>query len=693
MARGGDPHHLGATWDGTGTNFAVYSAAADSVELCLIDEAGAESRLTLAATRDVWHARVDGIGPGTRYGFRVSGDRPCDPAKLLVDPYSRAIVGEYRWHPDLFAPGVDSAPFVVHGLVVDETFDWQGDRPLGSAWSDTVIYEAHVKGLTALHPDIPPQLRGTYAALGHPAVVGHLRELGVTALELLPVHAFVHDRRLAALGLRNYWGYNTLGFFAPHAGYAAAAEPGGEVAEFKTMVRGLHAAGIEVILDVVYNHTAEAGASPPPLLSLRGLDAAAYYRFVDGDVDRPLDWTGCGNTLNCDHPAALRLVLDSLRHWVTNFHIDGFRFDLAPVLGRDGGRFDPGAALFDAIWADPVLSRVKLIAEPWDLGPDGYVAGRFPVGWSEWNGQHRDTVRDYWRGRAPRADLAGALAGNAEAYGTASREAFASVNFVTCHDGFTLADLVSYDHKHNAANGEDGRDGTDDNRSWNGGVEGATRDEAVLRARRRRQRSLLATVLVSVGVPMVLAGDELGRSQQGNNNAYCHDGPMSWLDWSGAHGPTGPDDGSLVELVARLSRLRRRHPVYRSPRWPSGRPHPVSGRVDLAWFDADGQPMDDSRWWVPGPQPLLALFDDVNAHWALDEPPATPEQLAVLTNPSGEDREFILPEPFPAGVGAARWGVVVDTATVHEPPGGRQVDAGSRFVVAGHCLVVLEGIA
>ena len=679
-ARPGDHRRLGAYADAAGTTFAVYSSLADQVELCLFDETGGERRQTLWRTDDVWHAHLGAVGAGQAYGYRATGPVVCDPAKLLVDPYARAIRGEVRWDAALYEPGVDSAPFVPRSLVVVDDFDWQGVQPPDHARRDTIIYEAHVRGLTKRHPEVSAELRGSYAAVAHPAVVEHLHRLGVTAIELLPVHQFVHDERLVALNLRNYWGYNTLGFFAPHGGYAAGGDGGAQVDEFKTMVRELHRAGIEVILDVVYNHTAEAPASRPPLLSLRGLDAAAYYRFDGGDLGKTIDWTGCGNTVNCDHAATVRLILDSLRYWVEECHVDGFRFDLATTMCRDRGHYDPGAAVLDAVGADPVLNRVKLIAEPWDLGPDGYVLGRFPVGWSEWNAHYRDTVRDFWRGRGRRGAFAAALAGSADVFGPFSRGPLASVNFVTAHDGFTLTDLVSYEVRRNEANGEANRDGHADNRSWNCGVEGPSEDPAVRELRDRQRRNLAATLYCSVGVPMLLGGDELGHTQAGNNNAYCQDNELSWLDWERA-------DSTMVAWVAQLAALRARHAVLRRSRWPDGRVRDGSAAVDLAWFGPDGLPLEPEDWWAEGGQPLVAIFDGRAAPG--DETDAeTPSLLAILVNPGGTDVTVTLPVSAEPGA----WSVAVDSSF---PGGGETVHTiapGQTVAMTAHSVVVLEGL-
>ena len=595
----------GAHSEGDGVRFAVFSSVADGVDVCVFDEGGRETRHPLElGDGGVWHGHVPGAGHGTRYGFRVHGpwDRGaglfCNAAKLLLDPYARAVHGGVEWHAAVNgADPADSAPYVPRSVVSVEPFEWGDDRPPRTALADSVIYEAHVKGLTYLHPDVPESLRGTYAGLAHPALIEHLQRLGVTAVELLPVHQFVHDGPLVARGLRNYWGYQPIGYFAPHNEYAAS---GDAVAEFKQMVRALHAAGLEVLLDVVYNHTAE-GNQDGPTLCFRGLDNPAYYRLAE-DRRYYVDDTGVGNTLDTHRPAALRLVMDSLRYWAQEMHVDGFRFDLAATLGRGASDFDPFGAFLDAVGQDPVLSEVKLIAEPWDWG--GYDLGDFPAGWSEWNGRYRDTVRDFWRG-APGmlADFATRLTGSPDLFGHGRRPT-ASINLVTVHDGFTLNDLVSYDAKHNEANGEGNRDGNDDNRSWNCGAEGPNDDPSVLELRARQRRNFLATLLLSEGVPLLLGGDELGRTQRGNNNAYCQDNEISWVDWTQA-------DRELSEFVARVCRLRREHHVFRRTRFFAA--------GELRWLRPDGQRMEAADWSNPGARAVTVGGADglllVNAWW------------------------------------------------------------------------------
>ncbi|MCW2700759.1 MAG: glgX2 [Blastococcus sp.] len=622
----GSPTPLGAHWDGTGTNFALWSASASAVDLCLFDAEGTEHRYPLEeTTHQVWHGRLAGVGPGQRYGYRVHGSYDPvaglrhNPAKLLVDPYARALSGELALHPALFGYAgdavdgstrdeQDSAPYVPLGVVVHDNFPWDGDRPLRTSWSDTVIYEVHVKGATMRHPDVPERLRGTYAGLAHPAFVEHLTTLGVTAVELLPVHHFVSEPHLLRRGLTNYWGYNTLGYFAPHAGYSASGADGGQVTEFKTMVKELHAAGIEVILDVVYNHTAE-GDHTGPTLSFKGIDNPGYYRLDGGNRARYTDYTGCGNTLDVRRPAALGLLMDSLRYWVTEMHVDGFRFDLASALARSMHDVDRLSAFFDVVHQDPVVSNVKLIAEPWDVGPGGYQVGNFPPPWTEWNGKYRDTVRDVWSGaHVGVRDLAYRLTGSSDLYRSDGRRPIASINFVTAHDGFPLADLVTYEHKLNDANGEENRDGESHNRNWNSGVEGPSDDPEIHALRARQVRNHLVTLLVSTGVPMLTAGDELGRTQQGNNNAYCQDNEISWIDWKSV-------DEDLLTFVARLVRLRRSAPVLRQEAFFEGHeiPHSEvdgSGPTrDLAWFAPGGGQLSTGDWFDTDLQTLGMYLD------------------------------------------------------------------------------------
>jgi isoamylase len=680
----GQPYPLGATYDGAGTNFSLFSEVAEQVELCLFDDDGTETCVPLTeVTAQCWHGYLHGVHPGQRYGFRVHGPyepgagHRCNPAKLLLDPYAKAVEGAVEWNPAVFGYRLgkddltldtrDSAPFVPRSVVTNPFFDWANDRPPRIPFHESVIYEVHVKGFTIRHPDIDQDLRGTYAGLSHPAAVEHLTRLGITAVELMPVHQFIHDDRLVRKGLRNYWGYNSIGFLAPHNGYAASGVRGEQVSEFKTMVRSLHDSGIEVILDVVYNHTAE-GNHLGPTLSFKGIDNAAYYRLTD-DPRYYLDYTGTGNSLNMRHPHSLQLVMDSLRYWVTEMHVDGFRFDLAAALARELHEVDRLSAFFDLIQQDPVVSQVKLIAEPWDVGEGGYQVGNFPPLWSEWNGKYRDTVRDFWRGEpATLPEFASRLTGSSDLYQGDGRRPSASVNFVTAHDGFTLRDLVSYNEKHNEANGEDNRDGESYNRSWNSGVEGETDDPAVNQLRRRQQRNFLATLFLSQGVPMLLAGDEMGRTQGGNNNAYCQDNDVSWVDWSGRE-----EYDDLLALTARLSAFRREHPVFHRRRWFFGRTLRGSGMPgsrgvpalkDLAWFSPDGTEMSDEDW-NSGFAKSLAVFLNGDA---IPDPDTRGDRIIddsflLCFNAHHEPLRFTVPK----GNFGERWVVVLDTDNLPAP--------------------------
>jgi isoamylase len=685
---------LGSTYDGEGTNFALWAEGAKGVELCLFDEDGVEERVPLTeSTYHVWHGYLPGIGPGQRYGFRVNG--PWDPwagarwnpHKLLLDPYTRAVHGDYRLDDAVFgheretqddtARGdLDSAPFVPRSIVVHDGFDWGDDRSPDVPWPDTVIYELHVKGFTKRHPDIPPELRGTYAGLAHPAAVEHLVSLGITTVELLPVHHFISEEHLLRLGLSDYWGYNSIAYFAPHAPYAASRECGGQVREFKELVRTLHAAGIEVVLDVVYNHTAESDELGPTL-AFRGIDNRSYYRLRDERWYR--DYTGCGNTLDVRHPHVLQLITDSLRYWVTEMHVDGFRFDLAAALARSLHDVDRLSSFLTTIQQDPVLQRVKLIAEPWDVGEGGYQVGEFPPLWTEWNDRYRNAVRDFWRGSAHGLrELGSRLAGSSDLYRDDARRPYASINYVTAHDGFTLRDLVTYDRKHNDANGEGNHDGTDDNRSWNCGVEGETTDAAVLALRRRQQRNFLTTLLLSTGVPMLLAGDEIGRTQQGNNNAYCQDNELSWVDWN-----LDEVDRELTAFAQRLLGMRHRHPVFRQRHFFDGRPA-SSGRKDLAWFAPDGHEMTDADWHDQTAL-TLGMFlagDAIRARGPRGEPIVDDSFLLLLH--SGETgTEFLLPgEPW-----AQSYVVEIDTGVERE---GAVVEPRSTLDIVGRSAVLLR---
>jgi isoamylase len=679
----GSPRPLGATADDEGTNFAMWTDAGDveAVEVCLFDDAGVETRYRLGErTYHVWHGYLPGVRPGQLYGYRVHG--PWDPArgarfnpaKLLLDPYARAIAGQLAYQPPIYghaggwAPAVvpppddsvidtqDSAPFVPKSVVVSDGFDWGDDAPPATAWSQTSIYEMHVAGFTKTHPGVPEPLRGTYAGLAHPAAVAHLVDLGITAVELLPVHHFVSEPRLVAAGLTNYWGYNSVGYFAPHAGYCSSQQP---VTEFKAMVKALHAAGLEVILDVVYNHTAE-GDELGPTLSFRGLDNAAYYRLRDAGR-RYTDYTGCGNTLDVRQPRVLAMVMDSLRYWVQEMHVDGFRFDLAAALARSMHDVDMLGGFLTTIEQDPVLSRVKLIAEPWDVGEGGYQVGEFPPLWSEWNDKYRDVVRDFWCGADGGVrELGYRLSGSSDLYSDDGRRPFASINFVAAHDGFTMRDLVSYNHKHNEANGELGRDGADANHSFNHGVEGETDDPMVLAARRRSMRSLLTTVLLSTGVPMLAAGDEMGRTQGGNNNAYCLDSPVSWLNWA-----LDPWQQDLLAWTQRLLSLRRQHPVFRHRHFLEGRPAYPGGPKDLAWFTADGSELVDADWFSTRTETLGMYLSGDGLQARNRRGQRMQDDSFMLVVHGGRDVVgFTLPgEPW-----ARSWRVLLDTAVDGPPP-------------------------
>jgi len=668
----GSPYPLGATWDGTGVNFALYSERASAVELCLFDEEGAETRLRLTrCTGFVWHGYVPDLGPGQRYGYRISG--PYDPGRglrfnpqvVLLDPYARAVDAPERWEAGCFAydtssPDGDLAPSnqpalgAPRGVVIDPEFDWQDDTLPRIPLHRTVIYEAHVRGLTRLHPDVPEPLRGTYAGIAHPAIIAYLRELGITAIELMPVHAFVDDKLLLDKGLRNYWGYNTIGFFAPDVRYRSSRELGGEVREFKAMVRALHRAGIEVILDVVYNHTAE-GNHLGPTFSLKGIDNTTYYRLCS-DPRYYYDYTGTGNSLNVRHPQVLTLIMDSLRYWATEMHVDGFRFDLASALARQMHEVDQLSSFFTLIHDSPVLREVKLIAEPWDVGDGGYQVGNFPVRWAEWNGRYRDAIRALWQGEGGRAgELGYRLTGSSDLYASNGRQPSASVNFITAHDGFTLRDLVSYNEKHNAANGEDNRDGDNNGHSWNCGAEGDTDDKEVLALRRRQQRNLLATLFLSQGTPMLLSGDEIGRTQRGNNNAYCQDNETSWLSWS-----PSDEQQALLRFTRRLLRIRREHPALHRAKFFQGSPIYGTDIPDVAWFRHDGQRMSDEDWNNPVTQ-SLAMFLAGRGINDTDENgrPLVDDNLILLLNASHLPLTFTLP---PLEAVRDEWQLLVDTA-------------------------------
>ncbi|MEW1905621.1 MULTISPECIES: glycogen debranching protein GlgX [unclassified Streptomyces] len=699
----GQAYPLGATYDGAGTNFAVFSEAAHRIELCLLNDDGSETAVELRESDAfVRHAYLPGVMPGQRYGFRVYGPYApeqglrCNPAKLLLDPYARAVSGRVEWSEAVYGypfgrpdarNDLDSGPHTMASVVVNPYFDWGDDRRPRTEYHHTVIYEAHVKGLTMLHPDLPEELRGTYAGLAHPSVIGHLKELGVTALELMPVHQFVNDHRLADAGLSNYWGYNTIGFFAPHNAYASWGDRGQQVLEFKSAVRALHQAGIEVILDVVYNHTAE-GNHLGPTLSFKGLDNPSYYRLVDDAPAHYFDTTGTGNSLLMRSPHVLQMIMDSLRYWVTEMHVDGFRFDLAATLARQFHEVDRLSSFFDLVQQDPVVSQVKLIAEPWDVGEGGYQVGNFPPLWTEWNGKYRDCVRDLWRGE-PRtlAEFASRLTGSSDLYQDDGRRPLASVNFVTCHDGFTLRDLVSYNEKHNEANGEENRDGESHNRSWNCGAEGETEDVGIAELRARQMRNFLATLMLSQGVPMLSHGDEFGRTQGGNNNAYCQDNEVSWVRWPKENSEV---EATLLRFTRAMVRLRREHPVFRRRRFFHGRP--VEGThdelTDIAWFTPEGEEMT-SRDWQAAHAQALTVFLNGNA---ISEPGTQGERIAddsflLMFNASSKELEFSVPDSH-----GHYWRMVVDTSDPQgmPPHEGPELAGGERVRLAPLSLTVLR---
>ena len=694
----GTPYPLGATWDGTGTNFSIFSEVATRIELCLFDENGNESKIDLPeVTAFIWHGYVPNVGPGQRYGYRVHGPwepdngHRCNPAKLLLDPYSKAVVGGVQWNEAVFGHHfdnpenskneADSAPFMPKSVVISPYFDWRNDRNPRTPMHRTIIYEVHVKGFTMHHPGIPEHLRGTYGGMAHPAAIRYLKSLGVTAIELLPVHQFIHDSLLLERGLRNYWGYNSISYLAPHNEYAAGGHLGQQVQEFKQMVKALHDEGIEVILDVVYNHTAE-GNHLGPMLSMKGIDNAAYYRTVQGQARYYMDYTGTGNSLNMRHPHVLQLIMDSLRYWHLEMHVDGFRFDLASTLARELHDVDRLSAFFDIIQQDPHLSQVKLIAEPWDVGEGGYQVGNFPPLWSEWNGRYRDNIRDYWRGTDNSIDdFANRITGSSDLYATTGRRPYASINFVTAHDGFTLRDLVSYNEKHNEANGENNADGANDNRSWNSGAEGDTEDATIRAVRARQQRNFITTLFTSQGVPMLLGGDEIGRTQRGNNNAYCQDNDISWYDWKNI-------DSGLLAFTSRVIEFRKEHPVFTRRRWFMGRPLYGADVSDIGWFKPDGEMMTDQDW-QSGFARSVGVFLNGQAIPTPDGrgEPIMDDSFYLLFNAHYEALQFKLPT-CPWG---DRWVKVIDT---NEPvPDLREQEelrAGEAVPVEAHSVVILR---
>ncbi|WP_276088043.1 glycogen debranching protein GlgX [Pedobacter sp. JY14-1] len=680
----GTPYPLGATWDGKGVNFALFAGNATAVELCLFDEQCAQELERIAVkekSRQVWHIYVEGIGPGQCYGYRVDG--PYDPAaghrynpnKLLIDPYAKAISGSVEWHDSLFGydlekddtvmSGTDSALFTPKAVVVDQNYDWEGVGAPKRNYHETIIYEAHVKGLTKLHPEIPEAIRGTYAAVGHPAMTAHLKSMGITAIELMPVHQFISDRHLRDRGLSNYWGYNTIGFFAPDSRYSSSDYKGGQVREFKDMVKALHREGIEVILDVVYNHTAE-GNHLGPTLSFKGIDNVEYYRLTE-DKRYYMDYTGTGNTINAVSPSVLRMIMDSLRYWILEMHVDGFRFDLASTLARDLNEVNMLGAFFSIIHQDPVISQVKLIAEPWDVGEGGYQVGNFPPGWAEWNGKYRDCIRDYWRGEESMlGEFASRFTGSPDLYQDSDRSPTASVNFVTAHDGFTLHDLVSYNEKHNEANGEENNDGEAHNRSCNYGAEGETDDQVINDLRARQKRNMIASLFLSQGVPMLVAGDELGRTQQGNNNAYCQDNEISWLHWD-------KQDKELVDFTRKVIELRRHNPVFCKRKWFKGVPSKETGVPDIAWFLPEGNEMEDHNWNEDFAKSMAVFLDGGN------------EAFYVIFNAHSEEVMFRMPpEKF-----GREWEKVLDTG---DPKLNQRLkyQAETEMTAGGRVVMVLK---
>ena len=703
----GKPYPLGATWDGQGVNFALFSLHATGVELCLFDDPDApreRERIAMPEQTDnVWHVYLPGISPGQLYGYRVHG--PYDPDaglrfnshKLLIDPYARAFTRDLVWNDALYGHVVgseyedlepderDSAPFMPRCVVIDPAFDWGDDRPPATPLHKSIIYELHVKGFTKLHPEVPESLRGTYAGLAQPAAIEYLQSLGVTAVELLPIHEHVDERFVADKGLVNYWGYNTLGYFAPDKRYGSAGSRGEQVREFKAMVKTLHAAGIEVILDVVYNHTAEAGRLGPTL-SFRGIDNLVYYRQVPGNLREYIDYTGCGNSFSMLHPRTLQLIMDSLRYWVTEMHVDGFRFDLAATLARGLLADARLTTFFDMIHQDPILSQVKLIAEPWDIGPGGYQVGNFPVLWAEWNGKYRDTVRRFWKGDEVHvAELAYRLAGSSDLYENTGRQPYASINFITAHDGFTLRDLVSYNQKHNQANGEHNQDGESHNNSWNCGAEGPTDDPAINRLRARQQRNMLATLLFSQGVPMILAGDEFGRTQGGNNNAYCQDNRVSWVDWR-----LDEDGHDLLEFASRLIAIRKAHPVLHRRSFFQGRSIHGLQISDIEWYRPDGQEMSDEEWSNGLARCLgMLLNGQIMDEWDMRGRHVQDDVLLLLLNAHHEPVPFTLP-----GAGhEPAWELELDTALPADGPGAPHATTcqpGEQYPLQGRSLVLLR---
>ncbi len=696
----GRPYPLGATWDGEGVNFALYAENATGVELCLFkseSDKSESSKITIdERTHQIWHVYLPDVKPGQLYGYRVSG--PYEPEnghrfnanKLLMDPYAKAIAGTIEWHNalygyeighpdgDLSFSELDSAPYIPKSIVIDNGFDWGNDKAPKIPYHETVIYEAHVKGFTRLNPDIPENIRGTYAAIGHPVTIKYLQELGITAIELMPVHQFVNDQILVEKGLNNYWGYNTIGFFAPDVRYSGKSETGGQVQEFKQMVKELHKARIEVILDVVYNHTGE-GNELGPTLSFKGIDNSSYYRLVEDNKRHYMDYTGTGNTLNAMLPSVLRFIMDSLRYWILEMHVDGFRFDLAATLARELHEVNRLSGFFDIIYQDPVISQVKLIAEPWDIGEDGYQVGNFPAGWGEWNGKFRDCIRDYWRGAdSMLGEFAQRFTGSPDLYQDNYRKPTASVNFLTAHDGFTLNDLVSFNEKHNEANGEDNKDGESNNRSWNCGIEGPTDDEAVLQLRKKQKRNLLTTLFLSQGVPMLVAGDEFGRTQQGNNNAYCQDNEISWVNWKDA-------DKDLLKFTQRLIHFHNTHPAFRRRKWFQGQPIKGKGLEDIAWFLPEGTEMSDENWNHDFAKSLGVFLNGKGLHYVGPKgEKIVDDNFYMIFNAHHEALDYQIPEK----IHGKPWTKVLDTSEDNMEEQG--LNEQETICVQGRSIVLLQ---
>jgi glycogen operon protein len=699
----GEPFPLGATFNGEGTNFSLFSEAATRVQLCLFDDEGTETCVDLPeVTALCWHGYLPRIKPGQRYGYRVHGPwdpaqgQYCNPRKLLLDPYAKALDGTWEWSEAMFPYHFgnpegskndrDSAPFMPKSVVVDDAFDWEGDVPPRTPWHKTIVYETHVKGFTKCNPKLPPHVRGSFGGVANPVSVDYLTDLGVTAVELLPVHQFVQDWTLLQKGLRNYWGYNSIGYFAPHNEYSSTGTRGEQVKEFKGLVKSLHRAGIEVILDVVYNHTAE-GNHLGPVLSFKGIDNRAYYRVVADNKRYYMDYTGTGNTLNMRHPSVLQLIMDSLRYWVTEMHVDGFRFDLAATLARELHDVDRLSSFFDLIQQDPIVNRVKLIAEPWDVGEGGYQVGNFPPLWSEWNGKYRDCVRDFWRGADQAlAEFGSRFTGSSDLYQVTSRRPHASINFITAHDGFTLNDLVSYNEKHNEANGEENRDGESHNRSWNLGAEGSTDDEGVLARRRQQLRNFFSTLLLSQGVPMICGGDEIARTQRGNNNAYCQDNDTSWYHWEQA-------DMSLHAFVRDLIRVRSAHPVFQRRRWFQGRPIRGQEVSDIGWFTPGGTEMSEQDW-KSGFAKSLGVFLNGHAIPTRDDHNrrVIDDSFYFMFNAHSDAVEFVLPDSKWGGA----WTIAFDTSEIPEhvtlDTADRRLGAGEHLQVQAWSTVLLRGL-